>query len=242
GARSRAPLAGRRCGDCSLAALPSAVAARALASSSLLWSTPPDPPMAAPRKSAASAMTQKAVFGLRATHANRRPRRGGCMSAGGKSGAPRARWTCAGRTRSRRGAGGRTRRPRSRGYDVRTADADPPRLLRTWIRSEFVTNPRWSENLPPPLFVSSNMKLPALEKTLRIAFGFVLVALIVSRPCFHVAVWIATLSGAAGGPGVSVIVVVRVMSNHFAVIVTVVFALTGEVVTGKALLALPLLM
>jgi len=115
-------------------------------------------------------------------------------------------------------------------------------LLRTWIRSGFVTNPRWSENLPPPLFVSSNMKLPALEKTLRIAFGFVLVALIVSRPRFHVAVWIATLSGGAGGPGVSVIVVVRVMSNHFAVIVTVVFALTGAVVTGNALLALPLLM
>jgi hypothetical protein len=55
------------------------------------------------------------------------------------------------------------------------------------------------------------MKLPALEKTLRIAFGFVLVALIVSRPFFQVAVRIATLSGGAGGPGVSVIVVVRVM-------------------------------
>src|SRR3954454_18731543 len=79
-------------------------------------------------------------------------------------------------------------------------------------------------------------------KTDRIAFGFVLVALIVSRPFFHVAVWIATRSGAAGGPGVSVIVVVRVMSNPFAVIVTVVFALTGFVVTGNALLALPLLM
>src|SRR3954454_20280477 len=78
-------------------------------------------------------------------------------------------------------------------------------------------------------------------KTDRIAFGFVLVALIVSRPFFHVAVWIATRSGAAGGPGVSVIVVVRVMSNPFAVIVTVVFALTADVVTGKALLALPLL-
>src|SRR4051794_14266833 len=78
-------------------------------------------------------------------------------------------------------------------------------------------------------------------KTDRIAFGFVLVALMVSRPFFHVAVWIATRSGAAGGPGVSVIVVVRVMSNHFAVIVTVVFALTCFVVTGNALLALPLL-
>src|SRR4051812_47516725 len=117
--------------------------------------------------------------------------------------------------------------------DVRTALADPPRLLRTWICCGLVMNPRWSENLPPPLLVSSNMKFPALEKTLRIAFGLVLVALIVSRPLFHVAVWIATLSGAAGGPGVSVIVVVRVMSNHLAVIVTVVFAPTAFVVTGN---------
>ena len=37
------------------------------------------------------------------------------------------------------------------------------------------------------------------------------------------------------------IVVVRVMSNHFAVIVTVVFALTGLVVTGNAPSAWPLL-
>src|SRR3954447_15386493 len=108
------------------------------------------------------------------------------------------------------------------------------------MRSGLVTNPRWSEYLPPPLLVSSNANPPPM-KTDRIAFGFVLVALIVSRPLFHVAVWIATRSGAAGGPGVSVIVVVRVMSNHFAVIVTVVFALTGFVVTGNALLALPLL-
>src|SRR3954454_9576269 len=109
------------------------------------------------------------------------------------------------------------------------------------MRCGFVTQPRWSEYRPPPLFVSSNANPPPM-KTDRIAFGFVLVALIVSRPFFHVAVWIATRSGAAGGPGVSVIVVVRVMSNHFAVIVTVVLALTGLVVTGNALLALPLLM
>jgi hypothetical protein len=98
-------------------------------------------------------------------------------------------------------------------------------------------NPRWSEKRPPPLFVSSNMKLPALEKMPGIAFEFVLVALIVSSPFFQVAVRIATLSGGVGGPGVSVIVVVRVMSNHFAVMVTVVFAPTGFVVTGNALLA-----
>ena len=55
-----------------------------------------------------------------------------------------------------------------------------------------------------------------------------LVALIVSRPSFQVAFWIAHACPAAGGaPGVSVIVVVRVMSNHVAVIVTVVFAVTG---------------
>src|SRR5215210_7081132 len=107
------------------------------------------------------------------------------------------------------------------------------------MRCGLSMKPRWSEYLPPPLLVSSNMKLPALEKTLRMAFGFVLVALIVSRPFFHFAVWIVTLSVAAGGPGVSVIVVVRVMSNHFAVIVTVVFALTAFVVTGNAALALP---
>jgi hypothetical protein len=77
--------------------------------------------------------------------------------------------------------------------------AEPPGLLRTSIRSGFVTQPRWSENRPPPLFVSSNANPPPMN-TDRIAFGFVLVALIVSRPFFHVAVWIATWSGAAGGP------------------------------------------
>src|SRR3954447_13703405 len=85
------------------------------------------------------------------------------------------------------------------------------------------------------------MKFPAFEKTLRIAFGFVLVALIVSSPCFHVAVWIATRSGAGGAPGASVIVVVRVMSNPVGVIVTVVFALTARVVTGNEPLDWPLL-
>src|SRR4051794_3895032 len=133
-------------------------------------------------------------------------------------------------------------RGRERGaarQDFSTAAAEPPRLLRTWICCGLVMNPRWSEYRPPPLFVSSNMKLPELENTLRIAFGFVLVALMVSSPLLQVAVWMATLSGAAGGPGVSVIVVVRVRSNHFAVIVTVVVALTADVVIGNALVDLP---
>ena len=54
-----------------------------------------------------------------------------------------------------------------------------------------------------------------------------LVASIVSRPSFQGAFLIATRSAAAGAPGVTVTVVVRVMPNHVAVIVTVVVALTG---------------
>src|SRR6478672_3459674 len=95
-------------------------------------------------------------------------------------------------------------------------------------------NPRWSANLPPPLFVSVNMKSPELENTDRIAFGFVLVASIVSRPAFQVAFVIRTVSAAGGAPGVRVIVVVRVIANHDAVIVTVVVAVTGDVLTANA--------
>src|SRR4051794_14782364 len=64
----------------------SARAARALALSSVLCSMPPEPPIMMPRTSAVTAVTQKAVLGLRATQANRRLRRGGCRSGGGKSG------------------------------------------------------------------------------------------------------------------------------------------------------------
>src|SRR5215210_1122740 len=77
------------------------------------------------------------------------------------------------------------------------------------------------------------MNSPEAEWTLRIAFGFVLVASIVSRPFFQVAVVIATRSGGAGAPGVTVMVVVRVIPNQRAVIVTVVEAPTADVVTGK---------
>src|SRR5215211_2889228 len=83
------------------------------------------------------------------------------------------------------------------------------------------------------------MKAPEREWTDRIALGFVLVASIVSRPAFQVAVRIATRSGGAGAPGVTVIVVVRVTPNQVAVIVTVVLAPTDEVVTGKAPLDWP---
>src|SRR3954471_14988985 len=64
-----------------------AASARALALSSVLCSMPPEPPMATPSRRAATAVTQKAVLGLRTTQAKRRPRRGGCRSGGGKSGA-----------------------------------------------------------------------------------------------------------------------------------------------------------
>ena len=74
--------------------------------------------------------------------------------------------------------------------------------------------PRWSEKRPPPLLVSVNMKPPERPKTDRIAFGFVLVASIVSRPASSVAFLIATRSAGAGAPGVTVTVVVRVMPNH----------------------------
>ena len=83
------------------------------------------------------------------------------------------------------------------------------------------------------------MKLPAREKTDRMARGFVLVASIVSRPFRQVAFVIFTVSGAAAGPGLSVTVVVRVTPNHEAVIVTVVCAVTGDVRTGKSAVALP---
>src|SRR5215210_6423575 len=83
------------------------------------------------------------------------------------------------------------------------------------------------------------MNPPEREWTLRIAFGLVLVAWTVSSPFFQVAVWIATRSGGAGAPGVTVIVVVRVTPNHRAVIVTVVVVDTGDVVTGKKPFAWP---
>ena len=62
--------------------------------------------------------------------------------------------------------------------------------------------------------MSVEHELPALENTDRIAFGFVLVASIVSRPAFQVAFVIRTASAAGGAPGVTVIVVVRVIANQ----------------------------
>src|SRR4051794_5646395 len=79
------------------------------------------------------------------------------------------------------------------------------------------------------------MKVPAEENTLRIAFGFVLVASIVSSPDFHVALVMRTVSGAGGAPGVTVIVAVRLTSNQVAVIVTVVGADTDDVARLKVL-------
>ena len=76
------------------------------------------------------------------------------------------------------------------------------------------------------------MNPPVGPKTDRIAFGFVLVASIVRSPRLHVAFLIATRSAAAGAPGITVTVVVRVTPNHDAVIVTVVLAVTGEVLTA----------
>ena len=78
------------------------------------------------------------------------------------------------------------------------------------------------------------MNPPERSKTDRIAFGFVLVASMVSSPFFQDAFLIATRSAAAGAPGVTVTVVVRVMPNHRAVIVTGVVALTAEVLIANA--------
>src|SRR5690349_18848244 len=70
-------------------------------------------------------------------------------------------------------------------------------------------------------------------KTERIAFGFVLVAWIVSCPLmptgFHCAFVILTTSGGGGVPGVTVTVTVAVLPNQVAVIRTGVAAVTREV-------------
>src|ERR1700712_176754 len=85
----------------------------------------------------------------------------------------------------RRG-GGRTSAPRRRHQSRRGggrtsvavcfyvfAEAEPPKLLLTCIPCGFRKNSVFSENRPPPLLVRSNMKLPVVVKTDRIAFGFV---------------------------------------------------------------------
>ena len=83
------------------------------------------------------------------------------------------------------------------------------------------------------------MKPPDCENTDRIALGLVLVASIVSKPAFHLAFVMATRSVGAGAPRVSVSVAVRVMPNQLAVIVAVLVAVTGEVVTAKVPLEAP---
>ena len=67
----------------------------------------------------------------------------------------------------------------------------------------------------------------------------VLVASILSSPCFHLAFVIATRSAGVGAPGVTVIVAVRVTPNHDAVMVTVVVTLTNEVDTANVPLEAP---
>ena len=81
------------------------------------------------------------------------------------------------------------------------------------------------------------MKLPDAEKTLRIAFGLVLVASIVSSPLFQVAFVILHDVGGRWGPGVTVMVVVLVTPNQLAVIVTLVAVVTVEVARLKVLVA-----
>src|SRR5947209_12421547 len=61
----------------------------------------------------------------------------------------------------------------------------------------------------------------------------------VNSRAFHLARVIVTRSGAAGVPGETRMVVVRVTPVHCAVIVTVVVTATGDVVTGNAPLAEP---
>lgn len=111
----------------------------------------------------------------------------------------------------------------------RFAVAEPPKLLRTLIRRGLSTHPRWSAYRPPPLFVSVNMKLPDDEYTVRMAFGFVLVASMVRSPDFQLALVMRTTSAAGGAPGVTVIVAVLVTPNHEAVTVTLVLLDTGAV-------------
>src|ERR1700750_474894 len=83
------------------------------------------------------------------------------------------------------------------------------------------------------------MKPPDGEYPERIAGGFVLAAGIGSSRAFQRAFVIATRSACAGAPGVTVTVVVRVTPNHVAVIVTVVVAARGDVVTANAPLEAP---
>src|SRR4051794_28265944 len=61
----------------------------------------------------------------------------------------------------------------------------------------------------------------------------------ISSPDFQRAFVIVTRSAAGGVPGVTVIVVVRVTPTHAALMVTVVFDVTGVVLTGKAAVAAP---
>jgi hypothetical protein len=85
------------------------------------------------------------------------------------------------------------------------------------------------------------MKLSeAVRKTLRMAFGFVLVASIRSSPWDHVARVIWTVS-VLGGPdaGTTPIVPVAVWPSQLAVTVMVRLAETAVVVTGKAPLDAP---
>ena len=72
------------------------------------------------------------------------------------------------------------------------------------------------------------MKPPDCVNTDRIAFGLVLVASIVSSPCFHRAFVIATRSAGGGVPGFAVRVVVRVTPNQLAVMVAVVLVPTAD--------------
>src|SRR5438067_8564199 len=78
------------------------------------------------------------------------------------------------------------------------------------------------------------MKPPDCVYTDRIAVGLVLVASIVSSPSLHLAFVILTTSAAAGAPGLTVTVAVRVTPNHAAVMVAVVVVVTAEVVTANA--------
>src|SRR5262245_58244451 len=96
-----------------------------------------------------------------------------------------------------------------------------------------VTNPRSSLYLPPPLLVRLYAKLPPTN-TERIAFGFELVASILTNRLLLTALVIRTTSAGAGAPGVMVTVVVRMMPNQLAVMVAVLVAVTGLVVTANA--------
>ncbi|MFI0717686.1 hypothetical protein [Streptomyces sp. NPDC021224] len=121
------------------------------------------------------------------------------------------------------------------------AVAEPPRLLRTVIGPGLSSHWCWASYVPPPLAASGNMKLSeAVRWTPRIAFGSLLVAVILSRPFFHSALLTVTLSVTGGADaGTTVTVPDALPPSAVAVTVTSRSPVTAEVETGKGVVSEP---